>query len=126
VYLYRRTYGVDKRCCGNWSSFSRQPELWSVDCVTGAEQLCCSSCRSSAMTVSVRTVFCSGSVSWSQAVRSGYRQPSPSPCMPPVGGTLRPQRCPLQRPLRVGPLLSPPRSSVSLFITLNTVLWVHE
>jgi hypothetical protein len=29
-------------------------------------------------------------------------------------------------PLRVGPLLSPPRSSVSLFITLNTVLWVHE
>jgi hypothetical protein len=27
---------------------------------------------------------------------------SPSPCMAPVGGTLRPQRC----PLRVGPLLS--------------------
>jgi hypothetical protein len=33
---------------------------------------------------------------------------------------------PLQRPLRVGSLLSPLRSSVSLFITLNTVLWVHE
>jgi hypothetical protein len=33
---------------------------------------------------------------------------------------------PLQRPLHVGPLISPPRSSVSLFITLNTVLWVHE
>jgi hypothetical protein len=33
---------------------------------------------------------------------------------------------PLQRPLRVGPLLSPSRSSVSLFITLNTVLCVHE
>jgi hypothetical protein len=29
-------------------------------------------------------------------------------------------------PLRVGPLLSPPRSSVSLFIPLNTVLWLHE
>lgn len=29
-------------------------------------------------------------------------------------------------PLRVGLLLSPSRSSVSLFITLNTVLWVHE
>jgi hypothetical protein len=33
---------------------------------------------------------------------------------------------PLQHLLRVGTLLSPPRSSVSLFITLNTVLWVHE
>jgi hypothetical protein len=66
-------------------------------------------------------------VAWSsQAVRSGYRCLSPSPCMRRVGGTLRPQRCPLPRPLRVGPLLSPPRSSVSLFITLNTVLWVHE
>jgi hypothetical protein len=32
-------------------------------------------------------------------------------------------------PLPVGPLFSPfspPRSSVSLFIILNTVLWVHE
>jgi hypothetical protein len=51
---------------------------------------------------------------------------APPPFMSAVGGTLWPQRCPLQRPLRVGPLLSPPRSSVSLFITLNTVLWVHE
>jgi hypothetical protein len=33
---------------------------------------------------------------------------------------------PLQRLLRVGPLLSHSRSSVSLFITLNNVLWVHE
>jgi hypothetical protein len=58
--------------------------------------------------------------------RSGRPYRSPSPCMSAVEGTLWPQRCPLQRPLRVGPLLSPPRSSVSLFITLNTVLWVHE
>jgi hypothetical protein len=60
----------------------------------------------------------------------GYLQrstlPPPSPCMSAVGGTLRPQRCPLQRPLHVSPLLSPSRSSVSLFITLNTMLWVHE
>jgi hypothetical protein len=32
---------------------------------------------------------------------------APSPCMSAVGGTLWPQRCPLQRLLRVGPLLSP-------------------
>jgi hypothetical protein len=55
----------------------------------------------------------------SKAVRSG------SPCMPSVGVTLRLQRCSLQRPLRVGSF-SLPRSSVSLFITLNTVLWVYE
>jgi hypothetical protein len=50
---------------------------------------------------------------------------APLPFMSAVGGTLWLQRCPLQRPLRVG-LLSPPRSSVSLFMTLNIVLWVHE
>jgi hypothetical protein len=54
------------------------------------------------------------------------RNAAPYAAMRPVGGTPRPQRCPLQRPLRVGPLLSPSRSSVSLFITLNNVLWVHE
>jgi hypothetical protein len=52
--------------------------------------------------------------------------PLPLPLHVGCRGTLWPQRCPLQRPLCVGPLLSPPRSSVSLFITLNTVLWVHE
>jgi hypothetical protein len=57
-----------------------------------------------------------------QAVRNGSPYAPPSPCMPAVGGTPRPQRCPLQRSLRIGTLLSPPRSSVSLFITLNTVL----
>jgi hypothetical protein len=41
---------------------------------------------------------------------------APSPCMRRVGDTLRPQRCPLRRPLRAGPLLSSPRYSVSLFI----------
>jgi hypothetical protein len=53
---------------------------------------------------------------------NGSPYAAPSPCMRPVGGTLRPQRC----PLHAGPLLSLPRSSVSLFIPLNTVLWVHE
>jgi hypothetical protein len=62
----------------------------------------------------------------SKTERNGERYRAPSPCMSAVGGTLWPQRCPLQHPLRVGPLLSPPRSSVSLFIILNTVLWVHE
>jgi hypothetical protein len=62
----------------------------------------------------------------SQTNCSGVRCLSPSPCMRRVGGTLWPQRCPLQRPLRVAPLLSLSRYSVSLFITLNTMLWVHE
>ena len=61
-----------------------------------------------------------------KAVRNAALSASPSPCMGAVGGTPRPQRCPLKCPLRAGPLLSPSRSSVSLFITLNTVLWVHE
>jgi hypothetical protein len=59
-------------------------------------------------------------------VREAVCNTAPFPCMSSVGDTPRPQRCPLQRPLRACPLLSPPRSSVSLFITLNTVLWVHE
>jgi hypothetical protein len=61
-----------------------------------------------------------------KAVRNPAPSASPSSCMAGVGGTPRPQRCPLQRPLRVGPLLSPPRFIVSLFITINTVLWVYE
>jgi hypothetical protein len=60
----------------------------------------------------------------------GYLQRSTLPCPLPlhVGCRGHPTAAavPLQRPLRVDPLLSPPRSSVSLFITLNTVLWVHE
>jgi hypothetical protein len=42
-----------------------------------------------------------------------------------VGGTLWPQRCPYSASY-MSVLFSPPRFSVSLFITLNTVLWVHE
>jgi hypothetical protein len=39
---------------------------------------------------------------------NGSPYAAPSPCMRPVGSTLRPQRGPLQRPRNAGPLLSPP------------------
>jgi hypothetical protein len=61
-----------------------------------------------------------------QTDRKGCPYAPPSLYMARAGGAPRAQRCPLHRPLARRPSLSPPQSSVSLFITLNTVLWIHE
>jgi hypothetical protein len=60
-----------------------------------------------------------------KAVRNGSAYAAPSPSMHGCRRHPTAAAVPLQRLLRIGTLLSP-RSSVSLFITINTVLWVHE
>jgi hypothetical protein len=58
--------------------------------------------------------------------RSGRPYRSPSPCMAAVGAPYGRSGAPYSAPYVSVPFSLLPRSSVSLFITLNTVLWVHE